>query len=100
VQPSGHDIASPEQIHISMAGPKAGRQRMAIAAEGASAHTHVEIVKAAKSPAVLDLLGTTTGISKVFHIMSDMAKCCLDHIDSVCCKLPTRLLHGYNSVTC
>ena len=40
-----------------MASPKAGRQRMAIAAEGAAAHSQVEIVKAAKSPAVLELLG-------------------------------------------
>lgn len=30
---------------------------MAIAAEGAAAHSQVEIVKAAKSPAVLELLG-------------------------------------------
>lgn len=49
-----------------MAGPKLGRQRMAIAAEGASAQSHVEIVKAAKSPAVLDLLGGSLGIA--WHI--------------------------------
>lgn len=30
---------------------------MAIAAEGAAAHSQVEIVQAAKSPAVLELLG-------------------------------------------
>ena len=40
-----------------MARPKAGRQRMAIAAEGAAAHAQVVIVQAAKSPAVLELLG-------------------------------------------
>ena len=56
-QTSEHDTLSLDQVKIDMAGPKLGRQRMAIAAEGASAQSHVEIVKAVKSPAVLDLLG-------------------------------------------
>ena len=56
-QTSEHDTVSLNQVNLEMAAPKLGRQRMAIAAEGASAQSHVEIVKAAKSPAVLDLLG-------------------------------------------
>lgn len=57
MQPPGHDIATLDQVKIDMSGPKAGRQRMAIAAEGAFANVNVEIVKATKSPAVIDLLG-------------------------------------------
>lgn len=55
-----------DQVKIDMAGPRLGRQRMAIAAEAASAQAHVEIVKAAKSPAVLDLLGGSLVIA--WHI--------------------------------
>lgn len=65
LQSAGLDIASPDQVTLDMAGPKAGRQRMAIAAEGGSAHSNVEIVKAAKSPAVLDLLGTVKAVCMV-----------------------------------
>ena len=40
-----------------MAAPKVGKQRMAIAAEPAAVASQVNIVKAVKSPAVLELLG-------------------------------------------
>ena len=58
----------------NMAGPKAGRQRMAIAAEGAAAHSQVEIVKTAKSPAVLELLGRKIPIQLV-TVMLDPQSC-------------------------
>ncbi len=51
-----------------MSGPKAGRQRMAIAAEGASANANVEIVKAIKSPAVTDLLGELILTVAIMHL--------------------------------
>lgn len=59
--------ANPEQVLLSMAGPKAGRQRMAIAAEGAAAHSQVEIVRAAKPPEVLELLGRSPFL-KLGHV--------------------------------
>lgn len=68
VQPSGRDIATLDQVKIDMSGPKAGRQRMAIAAEGASANANVEIVKAIKSPAVTDLLGELILTVAIMHL--------------------------------
>lgn len=68
MQPSGHDIATLDQIKIGMSGPKAGRQRMAIAAEGAFANANVEIVKATKSPAVIDLLGELIMTGAILHL--------------------------------
>ena len=68
VQPSGRDVATLDQVKIDMSGPKAGRQRMAIAAEGASANAHVEIVKATKSPAVIDLLGELIMTGAILHL--------------------------------
>lgn len=54
--------ANPEQVQLNMAGPKAGRQRMAIAAEGAAAQSQVEIVRAAKPPEVLAILGRSASL--------------------------------------
>ncbi|KAA6429168.1 MAG: cGMP-dependent kinase, partial [Trebouxia sp. A1-2] len=69
MQPPGHDIATLDQVKIDMSGPKAGRQRMAIAAEGAFANVNVEIVKATKSPAVIDLLDSATQNNLLFEHM-------------------------------
>ncbi len=41
---------------------------MAIAAEGASANANVEIVKATKSPAVIDLLGELVMTVAILHL--------------------------------
>ena len=41
---------------------------MAIAAEGASANANVEIVKATKSPAVIDLLGELIMTVAILHL--------------------------------
>ncbi|KAL0041624.1 hypothetical protein WJX79_009879 [Trebouxia sp. C0005] len=68
-EPPGHDIATLDQVKIDMSGPKAGRQRMAIAAEGAFANVNVEIVKATKSPAVIDLLDSATQNNLLFEHM-------------------------------
>ncbi|KAL0050057.1 hypothetical protein WJX82_003639 [Trebouxia sp. C0006] len=73
-EPSGHDIATLDQIKIDMSGPKAGRQRMAIAAEGAFANANVEIVKATKSPAVIDLLDSATQNNLLFEHMLKATK--------------------------
>ncbi|DBA94882.1 TPA: cGMP-dependent protein kinase [Trebouxia sp. C0004] len=71
---SGRDIASLDQVKIDMSGPKAGRQRMAIAAEGASANANVEIIKATKSPAVIDLLDSATQSNLLFEHMLKATK--------------------------
>ena len=62
--------SAPEQVLVNMAGPKAGRQRMAIAAEGATAHSQLEIVQAVKSPAVLELLGRSTSTATVTAMLA------------------------------
>ena len=54
--------ADPAKVKLIMTGPKAGRQRMAIAAESAAAHSQVEIVRAAKTPAVLAILGESVAV--------------------------------------
>ena len=87
--------ANPEQVMLNMAGPKIGRQRMAIAAEGAAAHSQLEIVRAPKSPEVLDLLGESTSLkADKYRFTTTMMASVRHHLETHAARHPNTVTYG------